>query len=264
MNTIKVYSRMALADMRSQMQHKASFVMGAVGNFSATIIDFLGITVLFSSFGALRGWTLYEIAVLYGIVNTSFALAEGIGRGFDEFAGIIRRGDFDRVLLRPRGTVMQILASRLELSRLGRVIQGAGVLALGIALQPHPMGPLQLMLIGFCLAGGILLFLGLLMMQAGLCFWTIESLEAFNVLTYGGITMASYPLDIYRGWFRRFFLYVVPLGFLNYLPSAVLFGKNLSYPLWTAYLVPAAGALFLLLGMLVWRLGVRHYRSAGA
>ena len=72
MNTIKTYYALALADIRSQMQHKASFIMASISNFAATIIDFLGIWALFSSFGALDGWTIAQIAVLYGIINISF------------------------------------------------------------------------------------------------------------------------------------------------------------------------------------------------
>ena len=120
MSVMKTYAALALADMRSQMQHKASFIMAAISNFAATVIDVLGLWALFSSFGALDGWTIAQIAVLYGIVNVSFTTAEAIGRGFDQFAGMMKDGTFDRVLLRPRDTVFQILASRLELSRLGR------------------------------------------------------------------------------------------------------------------------------------------------
>jgi len=263
MSVIKTYFSLAGADIRSQMQHKASFIMASISNFAATVIDFLGIWALFSSFGALDGWTIAQIAVLYGIVNVSFTTAEAIGRGFDQFDHMVKEGTFDRVLLRPRGTVFQVLASRLELSRVGRFSQGLGVLLLGILLQPLPMGIGQIALILLSIFGGAMLFLGLLMMQAAMCFYTVESLEAFNVLTYGGVTMASYPLEIYRGWFKRFFLYVVPLGCLNYLPSAVLFGKDLPYPIWTAYIAPVAGALFLCVGVALWRMGVRHYRSAG-
>ena len=263
MKTFRTYWNLVLADMRSQMQHRASFAMSAFGNFSATVIDFLGIWALFGSFGALEGWTIAQIAVLYGIVNVSFTVSEAVGRGFDEFSGLVKNGGFDRVLLRPRGTVFQMLASRLELSRVGRLSQGLGVLILGIMLQPQPMGFAQIMLIILSIAGGVMLFMGLLMMQAAMCFWTVESLEAFNVLTYGGVTMASYPLEVYREWFKRFFLYIVPLGCLNYLPSAVLFDKVLPYPVWTAYLAPAAGALFLCAGCFIWQTGVRHYRSAG-
>ncbi len=264
MNSGRLYWRMALADVRSQMQHTASFVMLVVGNFLATIADFLAIWALFSSFGALGNWTLAEIAVLYGIINVSYALAQCIGRGFERFNSLIKQGDFDRLLLRPRGTAMQVLSSRLDLSRLGRGIRGAGVLVIGILGQPQGMGGDALALIALCIAGGVMLFVGMLMMQAAACFWTVESLEAFNVFTFGGVVMSSYPLEIYDKWLRNFFLYVIPIGFLNYLPCAVLFGKELPFPVFTAYLAPAAGAAFMMLGRAIWSLGVRHYRSTGA
>ncbi len=51
--------------------------------------------------------------------------------------------------------------------------------------------------------------------QATLCFWTVESLEIMNALTYGGTEAAQYPLTLYRDWFRRFFMpFVVPLAFV--------------------------------------------------
>ena len=257
MRTLRTYFALAFSDVRAQMQYRASFALLTIGNFTASILDFFGIAALFSAFGTLEGWTLYEIAVLYGIVNLSYALAESIGRGFDEFARTVREGRFDRVLLRPRGTLFQILASRLEVSRMGRFLQGAGVLALGIAGLDAPLTLPQGLLLAACI-------FGLLLLQASACFWTLESLEIFNILTYGGITAVSYPLEIYKRWLRNFFLYVVPLGTLNYLPSAVLFQKEMPFPAWSAYLAPAAGAAFLALGLAAWQLGVRHYRSSGS
>lgn len=266
MQAIRTYFVLALSDVRSQMQYRASFAMQTLGNFLASCVDFLGIAALFSSFGALQGWSLYEVAVLFGIVNLSFALAEGIGRGFDEFARTIREANFDRVLLRPRGTLFQVLSSRLEISRMGRLLQGAAVLALGLAGLPEPLGLGQGLLLAACVIGGTMLFLGVLFLRAAACFWTLESLEVFNILTYGGPQAVAYPLDIYQTWLRNFLLYVVPLGCLNYLPSAVLFGKDLPFPAWERVpCAPGQGAAFLALGALAWRAGVRHYQApAGA
>ncbi|XXX55556.1 ABC-2 family transporter protein [Sorangium sp. So ce124] len=56
------------------------------------------------------------------------------------------------------------------------------------------------------------MFYGLLVLQATLCFWTVESLEIMNAWTYGGTEAAQYPLTLYRDWFRRFFTFVVPLA----------------------------------------------------
>ena len=182
MQAIRTYFVLTLSDVRSQMQYRASFAMQTLGNFLASCVDFLGIAALFSSFGALQGWSLYEVAVLYGIVNLSFALAEGIGRGFDVFARTIREGNFDRVLLRPRGTLFQVLASRLEISRVGRLLQGRRSSRWALRDCPSPWGWAR-----DCCAGRVRgrrddALSGVLFLQAAACFWTLESLEVFNIL----------------------------------------------------------------------------------
>jgi ABC-2 type transport system permease protein len=37
--------------------------------------------------------------------------------------------------------------------------------------------------------------------------------------------MSQYPLEIYRPWFRRFFLFVIPLGCVSYLPGVAILGR---------------------------------------
>lgn len=264
MKSLSVFCALAGANLRSLMQHRASFAMASTRNLLASVADYARVFVLFGAFGTLGGWSAAEVAVLYGMVNAAYALAEGLGRGLDRFSRLIRQGDFDRVLLRPRSAVMQVAGAGLEPGRLGRLTVSVGVLALGNAALPTPLDAGDFALVAVCILGGTLLFLGLLLIRAAACFWTVQPLEAFNVLTYGGIATASYPLDIYSGWLRDLFLFVIPLGCLNYLPSAVLFDKALPYPPVTAYLAPAAGAVFLLLGLGAWALGVRRYRSTGS
>ena len=246
------------------MQHRGSFVMSVTRNLISSLGDLLRLVLLGVSFGAMGHWTGAQIAVLYGIITVSFAVASALGAGLFSFSGVIRRGDFDRVLLRPCGALTQVLGSKFDLTRFGRLTTGVVGLAWGIAHLDTPFGLAQGAMTALCIFSGVLLFLGILMIQGGTCFWTIEGMEAFNAITYGGVAMASYPLEVYRGWLREVFLFVIPLGCLNYLPCAVLFGKSLPYPAFTAYLAPVAGGAFLLLGFLVWRAGMRHYRSVGA
>jgi ABC-2 type transport system permease protein len=80
------------------------------------------------------------------------------------------------------------------------------------------------------------------------------------------MTMGQYPLAIYRGWFRRFFLFVVPIGCVNYLPGVALLGREdpLGTPVVVQWLAPLAGPVFLAISLAAWRIGVRHYRSTGS
>ena len=134
MNGLRLYGRMLAVSMRSQLQYRASFLLTTLGNFISAFADFLGIWAFFDRFGGLQGWTLAETAIFYGIGNVSFALSEMFAREFDVFGSHVRTGSFDRMLLRPRSTVLQMMGAQCQIMRIGRLIQGAGVLAAGVWL----------------------------------------------------------------------------------------------------------------------------------
>ena len=118
----------------------------------------------------------------------------------------------------------------------------------------------------FALLGGACLFFALFVLQATLCFWTLEALELMNTMSYGGVESAQYPLVIYGTWFRRFFTFIVPLACVSYFPIVGILDR--SDPLGTAYwfqcLAPAAGIAFLLVIFQAWRFGVSRYTSTGS
>jgi len=261
-----LYGRYVRTSLKAQMQYRASFLMLTMGTFITTAAEFLGIWALFDRFSQLQGWSLPEVALLYGMAHISFSLSEALGRGFDVFPGMVKNGDFDRVLLRPRNTALQIAAKEVDLLRLGRLTQG--VLVVGWALWTVKVDwtfPHVLLLIVSVLSGACL-FIGLFVLQATLSFWTIESLEIANTLTYGGVETAQFPLEIYHHWFRRFFTFIVPLACLNYFPSLTLLGRPVpdGFPSYFPWMAPGICLAFLLLALGVWQFGVRHYHSTGS
>ena len=265
-NALRLYVRYIGISIRGQMQYRASFVMLTAGYFSITGLDFVALWVLFNHFGSIQGWTLPEVALLYGMVNLSFSLAEGTARGFDTFGTWVKSGDFDRLLLRPRSTVLQLAGQELHLLRIGRLLQALAVLLWAQYALEIAWSAATVALATGAILSGVCLFVGLFVLQATLAFWTTEGLEIANALTNGGTETAQYPLIIYPGWFRRFFTYVVPLAGVTYLPALAILDRTdpLGSSAWFQWLSPAAGAAFLLVSLQVWRLGVRHYCSTGS
>jgi ABC-2 type transport system permease protein len=227
------------------MQYKTSFLLQVIGNLLRTAVEFLGIWALFSRFNSIGTWTLPEVALFYGVINTSFACACMLGRGFDLFSGAIKNGDFDRLLLRSRTTVLQILGTEFELRRIGRFSQGLVILIWSLTTLYIPLTLSVLWLLGASWVGGIALFLGIAILQATLTFWTIESLEIMNILTHGGVETAQYPLSIYSQWFQRFFTFLIPIACVSYFPLLAVLDKAIvfSVPLWFCYVSPLAGIL---------------------
>ena len=152
-------------------------------------------------------------------------------------------------------------AWRVSTAVLGIVLMWFSVTQLGI---PWTLGGAVLLMIS--VAGTVLLLLGLFLVEATLCFLSVQSIEAVNILTFGGRTACEYPVDIYPRPIRLLFMYVAPFGLCMHVPvSALLHHPMVDWPAWTAYLAPLAGAMFFLLMALVWRkVGVRRYCSTGS
>jgi ABC-2 type transport system permease protein len=206
------------------------------------------------------------VALFYGLISITWAIADAIARGFDAFGNMVKYGEFDRVLLRPRSTVLQLFGQELTLRRIGRLSQGVAVLLFAFYALDVVWSIDRIVLLVLSIAGGVCLFIGLIIMQATSAFWTTEGLEGWNALTYGGVSMCQYPIAIYRPWFRRFFTFVVPLACINYFPGVAILGKTDPLGTSTAFqwLALLAGPLFLCVSLLGWKVGVRHYQSTGS
>ena len=135
------------------------------------------------------------------------------------------RGDLDRLLLRPRGVVLQVAAHDFEARKLARVAQALVVLTIAVAMLG--LGPAALGWIALGVAGGAFFFAGMVMLGASVQFWTVgEAAELQNILTYGGSAALSYPVSIYATWFRRVLTYGVPMAFVNYFPALAALGRT--------------------------------------
>lgn len=254
------------ASARSQLQYRTSFVIQIIGQFAITAIDFVAVWALFDRFGALEGWTLGEVALFYGTTHMALALADLVGKGFDHAGDLIRMGKLDRILLRPRTTVLQLMGYDFSLRRLGRFAQGALVFAWAVPRVDMAWTIPTIALLTAVVVSGACLFLGLFILQATLSIWTVQSVEMVNATTYGGVAAAQYPLSIYERWFRRFFTFLVPLACVAYFPLVTALGKP--DPLGFSPRIGAVswivGPLFLAGALMVWNWGVRQYTSTGS
>ena len=267
MGPIRLLARYGSASIRAQMQYPFNAMMLTVGQFTATMIDMVAIWALFARFGALAGWRLGDVAMFFGVVSVSFAIADFLSRGFDVLGSeFIRTGQLDRLLLRPRTMTLQLIGNDMRLSRFGRLVQGLVVLAIGTASLHFDWTFTKIVIALWAIAGGVALFLGLMVFQGALAFWTVESLEAMNVLTYGGVQAAQFPLSIYERWFRNLLIFVVPIGCVAYFPVLAILGKAdpTGAPGWVMLASPLAGYAFLALAFAAWRIGLRKYTSTGS
>lgn len=267
MRDLRLYRRLIGMQLRAQAQYKLSLAIDIGTYFIVTALEFAVVFIVFGRFPSLLGWHVGEVGLLYAVMSVSFGFAEMLGAGIDQFDEIIRRGDFDRVMLRPLGAFLQVLAGDFRLRRLGRLTQGVIAFAISLRLLPDlRWTPLKLVILPVGIASGTVIFLAILLLGATVCFWTVQTTELTNILTYGGRETLSWPLAIYSPGLQRIFVFVVPLAFGSYIPTCFILGRPLPFGLtpWAAFAAPLAATLFALVAGAVWRIGVRHYQSTGS
>src|SRR6266699_3295639 len=250
---LRLYRRLIGMQLRTQAQYKFNLLIDIGTYLFVTTMEFFGVLFYFGSFKSILGWNIGEVALLTATASFGFGLAEMIGSGIDSFDMTIRRGEFDRLLLRPVSAFIQVIGSDFRLRRLGRLTQGCVAFVIGLVLLPG-------------IASAAAIFVSILLLSATLCFWTVETTELFNSLTYGGREMMSYPITIYHQLLQRFFLFVVPLAFGAYIPVCYLLDRPLPFdmPGVVAFAAPLVALTFALVSSAIWRFGVHHYQGTGS
>ena len=258
---MKLYFEFLSIHIKRAMQYKASFLLSALAQLFIPLTCFWGVQFMFMRFKQVDGFTYTEVSLCYAIVLLSFSLAELFFRGFDTFSRIISNGEFDRILVRPRNEIFLVLCSRMDLERFGKGIMAIFLLIWALQNCPIDWCAARVLTLIFMILGGIVLFAGVFLIYAGLCFFTLEGLEFINILTDGMREHGRYPLSIYGKGVLTFCTYIVPYALVQYYPFLYLIGR-VDSPLYL--LLPPLSALFLVPALILWRIGVRHYRSTGS
>ncbi len=257
---MKLYGKFFMIHIKSIMEYKTSFFLSCLGQFLVSFNLFLGIHFMFRRFSRVEGFTYSEVLLCCGITLLEFSLAEAFARGFDTFGSIVRYGEFDRILVRPRNEIFQVLASRIELSRIGRILQAIVMFIYGIRASHVQWNLQKAAAVILMLFGGAVVFSGFFVIYASICFFTLEGLEFMNIFTDGAREYGKYPVNIYGKRMLQICTFVVPYALIQYYPLLYLLDRG--KPVYA--LLPLAACLFMIPCLVLWKVGVKHYVSSGS
>ena len=255
-----LYIKMIGVHLKSQMQYRLSFFLTTLGQFITSFTAFFGISFMFSRFHAVEGFTYEEVLLCFAVVVMAFSLGEMAGGGFATFPRMIGNGEFDRALVRPRSLLLQVLAPKMDFTRLGLLLQAVLVLCYAVPKSGVVWTWGKALTLCLMILSGGVLFFSLFLIYAACAFFTLEGLEFFNFFTYGGRKFGN-PFSIYGKNVLFFLTFVIPLALFQYYPLLYLLDREQS----AAFaLLPLAGMLFLAPSYALFRLGLRHYKSTGS
>ena len=219
---MSLYLKYFKVHFKSELQYKLSFIMSFIAQFFVFFGYYFTIICLFDKFSNIKGFTMYEVLLTFGVIQFGFSFCETFFRGVDQFDDLIISGNFDRLIIRPRNILLQVFCEQVSLIKFSRFLQSIIVLIIAVYNVDIEWNALKVITLLCMLLSSIFIFLSILIVAAAYCFLTIKGLEVRNVLTDGCKHMAQYPIGIFKKGFVFFFTYIIPFGFVNYFPLRYL------------------------------------------
>lgn len=258
---MKLYLKYFSMQLKSILEYRKAFLISFISQIATSICSFVSIIFLFQKFGDVEGYTFDDVIICFSVCFLGYAIAECFFRAFDQFDRIIGNGEFDRILVRPRNIILQILGTKIEFAKFGRAGAALTVFIILLIRRPELLTFDKIITLFLMVIGTIIIYASLFILRAGITFFTTQSLEIMNIFTDGTRELAQYPLSIYQKWVVKFFTYILPLALVNYYPLLYVIGKsdNKLY-----MFLPILTILFVFPCYLVWKMGVRKYKGTGS
>jgi ABC-2 type transport system permease protein len=263
---LRAYAALIGGQFRSLASYRLSFVIEMVSNIGTTALDIVTVVVLFSTTRNVAGFSLPEAILIVSLSSLGFALADVIVGNVDHLRVYVRTGLLDVVLVRPLGALGQLLSMDLPFRKVLRGLLSFVTLVVAVRINDIDWTPARVVVLVMTPLAGLVFFGAIFVLTASLAFWWVDSGEIGSSFTYGGRDFTSYPMPVFAGWFRTIFAYALGFAFVAYQPALVLLGRSdpLGLPTWAGFLSPVVALVAAAVAAVVWRAGVRQYRSTGS
>ncbi len=207
--------------------------------------------LFFDRVGAVRGWDLDRLVVLFAVLTTSAGIVLGLLNNARRTGQLAATGALDAALALPVSPLAYLLVRRVEPVNVGDLFFGLGLfVALG---DPTPT---RVAVFAYGVACAVLILTGFLVLVGSLSFWAGRS-DAGDLGFHALLLFSNYPVDIFGGATRVFLYAVIPAGFVSSAPARLVDDFDVRLALGTGAVAVAVAAA----GATAFTVGLRRYTS---
>lgn len=266
MGEIRIAVQSLRMSMHTRMQYRTDSIVATLAVFFRESANIIVIYLALMKFDRLGGWNVNEMLFLFSLLFLTYAFVVSLFADLRDFSRMIREGRFDRLMVRPRGLLFQLILNNADIiaafghGTLGVILFLVSAKRVGIDWNLVTV----LYYIG-AVAGGVLIQGGMFILFSSLSFYFVETNSIRDIFYWNMRRFAGYPISIYSKWIQAILIYVIPFAFVNYFPAQYLLRKpDMSgYPQVYMYMAPAVGVLVYGVAYLFWRVSVKRYKSTG-
>lgn len=257
-----IYAALWRNSVAREMGFKINFLLWIVVEmlWFALQLSFVGVIYLHTD--RIGTWSKWEVVMLMGASHFIQQIFTALFlTNMTQMSELVRTGKLDFLLLLPVNTRFILSVRQVDLG--GFVNAASAVVVMiyaGSRLGLEP-GPLEIAGFAILCVAGLAIHYALMFLLTSVSFWTVRA-QGMVWGYYNLFNIARLPDVVFRGAFKAFFTFVLPMLLVANVPVKVLLAKLASPWEWT--LLVALAVVCLLVSEWGWRLSVRHYTSASS
>lgn len=245
-----------------EMGFKSNFILWIIVELLWFGLQLCFISVIYLHTDHIGDWTKWEVVMLVGASHFIQELFQAFFlTNCTQMSELIRTGRLDFMLLLPANTRFLVSLRQVDLG--GFVNAGSAVAVMAYSAHQLHIVPRAAAIAGFlvlCVAA-IAVHYSLMFLLATVAFWTVRA-QGIIWGYYNLFNIARLPDAAFRGFFKVFFTFAIPMLLVANVPVRLLINR-----------LASPGPMLLLVGMsalcfagseLFWRFSIRRYTSASA
>jgi ABC-2 type transport system permease protein len=259
---LEIYGALWKNSVVREMGFKSNFLLWIVVELLWFALQITFIAVIYQHTERIGDWSKWQVVLLMGV---SHFIQQLFGALFltncVQISEHVRTGRMDFLLLLPVNTRFLVSLRQVDL---GAFVNAASAIAV-MLYAGHQLGlqPSFGRLAGFLAlcASGLLVHYSLMFLLSSVSFWTVRA-QGIVWGYYNLFNIARLPDAAFRGLFKAFFTFAIPMLLVANVPAKLLVEK-LASPQDALLLLVMSGACFVV-SEAGWRFSLRRYTSASS
>ncbi len=248
--------------LKMRLAYRMDFVVDTLAVSFSMVIQVAVLSVLFSKIRQLDGWSFEQVLFIYGFSLLPLGLFNLISVNFYGFSEkYIIGGKFDRVLLRPVNTLVQVIFESFNVSGLNEIILGSAVMIYAGRKLELTFGVTDALALLALVPSAALVYTGVFLAITAVSFWH-EDKMGLAPPVYNIIRFSRYPMTIYSLPVRVFLTFVLPFAWVAFYPATWFIGGGQLTGV--ALLTVPVGLVVFSGAVVIWHRGVANYASTGS
>lgn len=260
MKLTRLYFRM---NLKRSLQYRLNFILLCISVAPIHLIQMLFswfIAKRFDGFGTWDGWNLI---FLYGVLLTSYSIAQVFFRTLRYIENFVINGSLDVYFIKPIPILYGIIFNNLSVMEIfSQFLPSVVVLIISCIYNQINWTILKILVLLGAVIGGAFIQMALFLLIGSVSFWVMRSSNLERIF-FVFKDFLNYPLYVYGKKVVAFLTYILPLAFVNYYPSLYILDREDSMCILNFMTVPVALALSCF-AIFIWKISIDHYNSAGS